>query len=67
MSPDKNFKMKSVSKTLLALSPFTDSHQRGAYKRMLIESQLQEEASKRASLKSKDTGRNHSSHGVAAE
>lgn len=54
MIPDKNFKMKSSTKTALALHKFKDVHARGEFKRMMIEAQLQEEAARRAALKSKD-------------
>lgn len=69
MTPDKNFKMKSSTKTALALHKFKDAHERGSFKRMMIEAQLQEEAAKRAALKSKDTsiGGKHSKDGVALD
>lgn len=53
MKPDKNFKMWKSTKTALALGKFSDAHERGAFKRMMIDSQLSFEAAKRAALKSK--------------
>jgi hypothetical protein len=54
MIPDKNFRMKKSTKTLLALGKFKDAHERGAFKRSMIDAQLREEAAHRAALKSKD-------------
>lgn len=48
MTPDKNFRMKSSTKALLAMGHFKDAHARGAFKRMMIDSQLQAEAAQRA-------------------
>jgi hypothetical protein len=56
LTPDKNFRMKPAFKTMLALTKFKDAHDRGAFKRAMIDAQLCEEAAKRAALKSKDTG-----------
>jgi hypothetical protein len=57
MTPDKNFRMSKMSKTMIALMPGnTDAHIRGHYKRMLVQCQLAEEAAKRSALKSKDRG-----------
>ena len=56
MTPDKNFKMKKSTKIMLALAIGT-SESRGSLKRAMIDSQLREEAAKRASLKSKDNDR----------
>jgi len=66
MIPDKNFKMKASTKTAMALGKFKDSHERGAFKRMMIEAQLQEEAARRAALKSKDTGNEGKGRGRGA-
>lgn len=57
MAADKHFKMGNGIKTALALTSFKDSHARGAYKRLMVESQLAEEAARRASLKTKDSSR----------
>ena len=54
MTPDKTFRMKPQIKTMLTLTKFKDAHERGAWKRGMIDSQLCEEAAKRAALKSKD-------------
>jgi hypothetical protein len=54
MTPDKNYKMKASIKTVLALGKFKDAHEKGAFKRMMIDAQLHEEAARRAALKSKD-------------
>lgn len=53
MTPDKNFKMWASTKTALALGKFKDAHDRGEFKRMMIQAQLGYEAAKRAALKSK--------------
>lgn len=54
MIPDKNYRMKNSIKTALALGKFKNSHERGAFKRMMIDAQLSEESAQRAALKSKD-------------
>ena len=41
MNPTKTFKLTKRNKTLLALLPSKDAHQRGAFKRMMIQAQLQ--------------------------
>lgn len=46
--------MKNSIKTALALGKFKNSHERGAFKRMMIDAQLSEESAQRAALKSKD-------------
>jgi len=56
MTPDKNFKMKSTTKTMLALGTFKNAQERGEFKRMMIDAQLHEEAARREALKSKDVG-----------
>jgi hypothetical protein len=66
MIPDKNFKMKASTKTAMALGNFKDAHERGHFKRMMIEAQLQEEAARRAALKSKDTGNENKGRGRGA-
>ena len=53
MTPDKNFKMKSSYKGILALMKGS-KEDRSHLKRMLIDAQLHEEAARRAALKSKD-------------
>lgn len=54
LTPDKHFKMKSSTKTMLALTRFKDAHELGAFKRAMIDAQLCEEAARRAALKSKE-------------
>lgn len=66
MTPDKNFKMKASTKTALALGKFKDAHDKGAFKRMMIDAQLHEEAARRAALKSKDTETGGKSRGAVA-
>lgn len=53
MTPDKNFRMKSTTKTLLTMMKGTKENRNG-WKRMFIEAQLCEEAARRAALKSKE-------------
>lgn len=53
MTPDKNFKMKSSYKGILALMKGS-KEDRSHMKKMLIDAQLHEEAARRAALKSKD-------------
>ena len=43
MNPTKNFKLTKRNKTLLAIMSFPDAHVRGAFKRMMIQAQLQSE------------------------
>jgi hypothetical protein len=57
MTPDKNFKMNSASKCMIALMKGS-KEDKNHFKKMLIQSQLCEEAARRASLKSKDHGDN---------
>jgi hypothetical protein len=68
MTPDKNFRMKSTTKTMIATMAGT-KEQKAHFKKMMIEAQLQEEAAKRAALKSKDTSiaGKHSKEGVALD
>ena len=53
MTPDKNFRMKRTTKSMLALMHGTNE-ERNHFKRMMIDAQLAEESAKRAALKSKD-------------
>jgi hypothetical protein len=43
MTPTKNFKLTKRTKTLLGIMSFPDAHVRGAFKRMMIQAQLQSE------------------------
>lgn len=52
-SSDKNFKMWRSTKTAIALLK-GDAHEKGHFKRMMIQSQLAYEAAKRAALKAKE-------------
>lgn len=52
-TPDKNFRMKSTTKTMLGAGKFRDAEDRNQFKRMMIQAQLAEEAARRAALKSK--------------
>ena len=40
LKPTANFKMKSATKTMLALGKFRDAHDRGQWKRAMIDAQL---------------------------
>lgn len=53
MKPGKDFKMSASTKTALALLKFKDEHERGFFKRAMIDAQLCYESAKRAALKSK--------------
>jgi len=50
MKPTSTFKMRAQTKRFLALSKFKDAHDRGAFKRMMIDAQLAAEAAARAKL-----------------
>ena len=73
MIPDSNFRMKSSTKVALALGKFKDVHARGEFKRMMIDAQLNEEAARKAALKSKDSlhgeklGRSTHINGIAKD
>jgi hypothetical protein len=53
MKADKNFRLKASTKAMLALGKFKDAHDRGQWKRAMIQAQLAEEAAHRAPLKKK--------------
>ena len=40
LKPTANFKMKSATKTMLALGKFRNAHDRGQWKRAMIDAQL---------------------------
>jgi hypothetical protein len=67
MTPDKNFKLKTSTKRIIALMHGNNAD-RNQFKNMMIDAQLAEEAARRAALKSKEvnTGR-HSKEGVALD
>jgi len=54
-APDKNFRMKSTFKAMVALTKVGKGTANG-WKKMFIDAQLSEEAARRAALKSKDSG-----------
>ena len=56
MNPTKNFKMPTSTKALIAGLPSTDAHQRGAFKRMMIQGQLQGAVRLKAEKKNWVTG-----------
>ena len=53
MKADKNFRMSSTTKAMLALGKFKDAHERGQWKRAMIQAQLAAEAARKAPLKKK--------------
>lgn len=53
MKPTKDFRMKASSKVALALGNFKDAHDRGRWKRALIDAQLCEEKARRDSQRGK--------------
>ena len=53
MTPDKNFRMKSTTKTMLSMMTGS-KEQRNGWKKMFIDAQLCEESARRAALKSKE-------------
>ena len=50
MKPTSNFKMSNYFKNLLSNGKFKDAHDRGQFKRMLIQAQLAAEHAKHAKL-----------------
>ena len=65
LTPDKNFRMWNSSKTALAVFK-GNSHEKGAYKRSMIDAQLCFEAAKRASLKGKEGKKEYTRRGAVA-
>lgn len=53
MKPDKNYRMSSTTKAMLALGKFKDAHQRGQWKRAMIDAELTADAARKAPLKKK--------------
>lgn len=51
IKPSANYKMSGVIKTGLATGHFKDAHQRGAWKRAMIQAQLAEEAAAKSNAK----------------
>lgn len=56
ITPDKNYRMTKLIKTRVALGRFGSVDNKHAFKRAMIDSQLTEESSRRAALKSKGPG-----------
>lgn len=55
MKPTSSFRMSKQTKRFMALLPFKDEHERGAFKRSAIQAQLAAEAAARAKFdKNKD-------------
>ena len=48
MKPTSSFRMSKQTKRFLALLPFKDQHERGAFKRSAIDAQLTAEAAAKA-------------------
>lgn len=55
MTPDKNYRMAPMIKTMITMMKGT-REEKNHFKRMMIDAQLCEESARRAALKSKDTG-----------
>lgn len=53
MKTDKNFRLSKTSKRMLALMQFKDEHDRGAFKRLMIEAEVAQARAKHANAKSK--------------
>ena len=53
MKADKNFRLSKTSKRMLALMPFKDEHERGSFKRLMIEAELAQARAKHANAKAK--------------
>ena len=51
LKADKNFRMSSTTKAMLALMSFKNTEDRNSFKRAMISAQLSEEAAKRTPLK----------------
>ncbi len=56
--------MTAPNKALMALLPFKDKHERGHFKRMMIEAQLCEEAARRAAMRSKEGKDKQANNGI---
>lgn len=53
MKADKNFRLSKTSKRMLALMQFKNEHDRGAFKRLMIDAELARAYAKHANAKSK--------------
>lgn len=54
MKTDKNFRLSKTSKRMLALMQFKDEHDRGAFKRLMIEAEVAQARAKLAKMKEKE-------------
>jgi len=54
MKTDKNFRLSKTSKRMLALMRFKDKHDRGAFKRLMIDGEVAHARAKIAKLKEKE-------------
>jgi len=54
MKADKNFRLSKTSKRMLALMQFKNEHDRGAFKRLMIDAELAKAQARIAKLKEKE-------------
>ena len=54
MKADKNFRLSKTSKRMLALMQFKNEHDRGAFKRLMIDAELARAQARIAKLKEKE-------------
>ena len=54
MKADKNFRLSKTSKRMLALMHFKNEHDRGAFKRLMIDAELARAQARIAKLKEKE-------------
>jgi hypothetical protein len=54
MKADKNFRLSKTSKRMLALMQFKNEHDRGAFKRLMIDAELAKAQARIAKLKDKE-------------
>lgn len=66
MKADKNFRMHTSTKALIALMPGT-KEARNKFRATMVQAQLAEEAARRASLKSKDNKEGRTRGAVAPD
>lgn len=53
IKPTASFKMSGPTKVALALGSYKDAHQRGAWKRAMIQAQLAQESASKQNAKSR--------------
>ena len=51
---DKNFKLSKTAKRMLALMRFKDEHDRGSFKRLMVDAEVAQARAKIAKLKEKE-------------